>query len=740
MGRAGLRRVGFRRSFADHSASPRAANPRGGAPSRNQENGHSASSSTMASLVDFHALGLRPHECRMTVIRRAAERNCCVLAQRQLKSPSRRTELQLWRVAISAYRLMDPRKRAEVHEGAHLGRILPLALQSAGRTSFAAGRSASDTPTIDPSEPSPAKQVQLSETTAPRQVAFDPDYSRNELQSEDLDEPLVSLAHGMELENGFGDSLSSDDLLRQSWLNQSYWRLTLSSTPLRMAITIAAAALIVAGLFGYSRYSDRVETDLIAKNQTSSVGDPNKGSSSNVKEALAERKSSKPVTQATVDDDVPVGPDRLLVSPPSKEESKSQVSSNAVTDTSSSPTVGSPELVLEESSDDEKPIASNSMPSLDTEATSAANDAQGMLSEEIKATVASSSEPPKGDSSFLEDPFDTMMNQVALAPTTDAPQRKVIPDKAAESKITKRLRELVPALNRSLTKDQVEPILLSLHELTETYASDSPDAWYMRVTAAKVAWITKDVEDVYEILAPLQEVFDARIESTLTDSFVDSLPFRETSESHAHRLEQGIRLYDHLLLNEEFELADQVEVALQASADFVDDADYRETIRDFRLANEQMVRLKSNATALIDQPIANLDGIDVDVQAYTSSQLGIAGRYACLLQRRWEMGLEWMAGGNDARYAPLAKQEIRLDDSSSSDDRMEVAERWLALSRRSSGRTAESIMLHSLAVFKSAVPSASGVQKIELERVIADIEFKLPWYLAHPVHDSASSH
>ena len=58
--------------------------------------------------MDFQTLGLRIHECRLTVIRSAATRSTQTLASRQLKSPASDTEEQLCRVAHSAYRLMDP--------------------------------------------------------------------------------------------------------------------------------------------------------------------------------------------------------------------------------------------------------------------------------------------------------------------------------------------------------------------------------------------------------------------------------------------------------------------------------------------------------------------------------------------------------------------------------------------------------------------------------------------------------
>ena len=60
------------------------------------------------NLEDFRRLGVRPHEYRLTVIRRAAIRSARSLAEQQLTAPTQQTGLQLSRVATSTYRLLDP--------------------------------------------------------------------------------------------------------------------------------------------------------------------------------------------------------------------------------------------------------------------------------------------------------------------------------------------------------------------------------------------------------------------------------------------------------------------------------------------------------------------------------------------------------------------------------------------------------------------------------------------------------
>ncbi len=85
---------------------------------------------------DFRRLGVRPHECRLTVIRRAAARSARALAEKQLTSPTDQVGLQLSRVATSAYRLLDPRQRTRRPSAGLCGTDLAECTEWAGQTGF----------------------------------------------------------------------------------------------------------------------------------------------------------------------------------------------------------------------------------------------------------------------------------------------------------------------------------------------------------------------------------------------------------------------------------------------------------------------------------------------------------------------------------------------------------------------------------------------------------------------------
>lgn len=86
---------------------------------------------------DFQRIGIEPKETRLEVIRRASNRAARSLARRQLNAPDAVTERQLSRIAVSTYRLLDPRQRQDKQSRAFVGRIRPGALYRAGRAEFA---------------------------------------------------------------------------------------------------------------------------------------------------------------------------------------------------------------------------------------------------------------------------------------------------------------------------------------------------------------------------------------------------------------------------------------------------------------------------------------------------------------------------------------------------------------------------------------------------------------------------
>lgn len=85
-----------------------------------------APTSDLNLIADYRRLGVGMDECRLFVIRDAATRRCSPFAANALSELSLGADQQLCTVAMSAYRLLDPRRREDAIQRAHIGRVVPL--------------------------------------------------------------------------------------------------------------------------------------------------------------------------------------------------------------------------------------------------------------------------------------------------------------------------------------------------------------------------------------------------------------------------------------------------------------------------------------------------------------------------------------------------------------------------------------------------------------------------------------
>jgi hypothetical protein len=291
-----------------------------------------------------------------------------------------------------------------------------------------------------------------------------------------------------------------------------------------------------------------------------------------------------------------------------------------------------------------------------------------------------------------------------------------------------------------LDSDAADDLVDSLNNYSITFDETSTDYWATRLLAAQAQWIAHDAEQVQETIGPLEDHFDISVDELMVDSFVDTLAFRENVSTHTHRIQQGFRLIDHLLVKEELTRAKRVCDALEKSIRFVEDDQQTITWRELTRATQQMMRLRKSVAFLDQSNQSNTSEVDDDfADSISVSQSAIVGRYLCLMRCHWKDGIHWMAAGSDARLAPLAKHELQQSDDTSAEERIELAQRWMAASTRESGRPAHAMLLHSRQLLRLAMGKTSRVQSLELETQIAEIESKLPSHLKTPYRSGESN-
>lgn len=697
--------------------------------------------STSISQEDFQRLGVRPQEFRPSVIRRAAARCSRILAKRQLEKPADHTDVQLTRIATSAYRLMDPRKRANSQQRVHVGRIMPNALTFASRTRFSVGDSdRSDRPITEP--------------------------FRLKTRTNEDPADVVELATGLDLDNQLSQSLTSDDILQRGWFQNQWLRFKQSRAAVPLAL--ALSVLFVANVYTwYAWRSQTASTETVAASSETvaptptvanvpanvPVDAPPLESSVAVKQPMKQAvdvevaptdlannpivESAKPITEtvavenATVENTEPIS---VAVPPlPTVAVSKSvdkqppEPSPPPIpteTDTPSIPleTPPIPTSTDPDSAAPEPAMLADVSPSVKDPADSSTADSSTGDESMAKDAAGESSQP------YLDDPFaalaspahETDPKMETAAPEIVPASKSPVPSTDLADDLRERLTNLVPALSRPIAEDNVSEVIRQLSDLESEQTIGSDDFWVARMMIAEVTWLSGDCDRVVDQLQPLADNYHVALADILTQSYIGAPKFIESEAAHDQRFNNGLNLCERLLIGEQFDLLDSVIDAMQPSLNFFDDPLRRALVRQVDDSGEQMNRLRKSATPALDDPE------DSDVSKSTA---GIAGRYLCLMRRQWSDGLQWLAKGSDARLANVAQQELELGDDPKPKDVADLGEKWLAVASRMEGRQGESIRLHAIELFQRAMIDAETLLKLELQRLIESEQKELPSYL-----------
>ena len=650
---------------------------------------------------DFQRLGLRTQECRLGVIRRAAARRTKVLATRQLATPTSQAELQLSKVASAVYRLMDPRNRIDRHQRVFLGRITPRTLSWAGRTSFAI---------VGDGQPSQTPDAAPVPTESP--------FDSIDTPFIDSDAPVASLPTGVDLASPITLNLDAEDLLDRGVSRQRWKRLLSPVVLISAAVSLALFTATLSFLTG----RDANET-LVASDQPLIESQP--------AETLPKTELPEPYESELADATNQQSKQAPNVKDPASIASV-DLNSGSISGLGEAPTSAMPSTTkLPEPEFLTDPFAGTpaSFPSPTTmteeeeiEASPAISEivAQSPLVPELTPTEPNTAEPSTSElpntsaEMAVVDPVASALTpEIALDNT--AP---VAPNQQQADELRASLTELVPLLQQPIESANVGEAIAQLDTIETKLAENSPDFWVARLMAAELLWLRKGRGEVANRLKPIA-ADDESMRGLLATTFSRRPNLTATQLDHLHLFDQGLRLYDEMLLSQEFTLAKQVSQAVKSSVEFLADDENQTSLAQFDVAYDNMMRSFETAQQ-------TLESVDDNV---SSSQAGITGRYLCLMCRDWQAGLPWLAKGSDARLATLAKQELTISDETTVDEQIELSNRWLVAAERVEGRAVDSIRQHAMGLMLQAQASATGLRQLELERTIEEVSATLPEYL-----------
>jgi hypothetical protein len=680
----------------------------------------------------------------LTVIRQAAARSAKALAERQLRAPNEKVALQLSRVATSAYRLLDPRQRDDSNQRAYVGRILPSVLDGAGQTDFHDGsvRPASirDTPFIS-DRMSDAQLIELLE----------------------LDSSPVS--SGIQ----WTSSLSDEDLLSTTGFSRRLSRIRPQvRRPWMVAIAVAVVAASVAMVFrmrseprpdlgdqrdtvalsdfrsqhlagvdplgstapagvGASRSTDESivppESSIAAGDLSGASAEPaeslgsDAGSPTLAPSTLAPTTPDVSLADSTLPDVDPMLPDLDLSDEPGSVVSPVPIDHPKLPSESNGPSPDAIAMALpnvdpgtnpggEFLPDDPFAALADSLPSQsDTEIALPSVPVSPILAE------------PAGAS----DLDDTM---AANVPDFDPPSPAEI--KAARIEITM----LIPELAEQILATEAEQRMRQLESLSSTLDLGTADHYTANLMIAEAAWLIESGRSVRDRMQDWIADYRTGLDPSLASSYVRAIDLAATDETRKHLLSEGLVLADYLVMHESIEPCHDVVAAGERLAKTLADAESSEMLDEFAEAVTQMRRQAASTNRLIVRIGSDQEGgPHSDDPGEHSADAGIAGRYYCLMLRRWESGLPWLAHAADLRVAGVAGKEIELGQLAKPDELVDLGERWMACAARETGRTADSMNLHAIDLLEKAKKNLTGLRMLSVDRKIDQVKAQLPFYV-----------
>ncbi|EMI18127.1 hypothetical protein RMSM_04942 [Rhodopirellula maiorica SM1] len=715
---------------------------------------------------EFRRLGVRLNECRLPVIRQAVARGGKLLADQQLASPSPQLERELSRLVTSAYRVLDPRNRNDFVQRILVGRLQTEGTLWSEQQNFRIGVAASvENPSNSDagSDDDPFDFDLSSSSQTPFMVQTRASIANwtQSLDSQDLIEAGVrrrrlvnmrnSIQHPWMLLSLFGllvvtlFGVSKIDFGPEEYLGpESYqaWNGETAATP-TPADTSSTTDLLAT--------TDTTPDQTSVADQASVTGPLHLDESE-----VADQPNDVTGTVATnveraVSTERADAPDVNVVA----ESSRMPVESGGTTDVSAAPVAADPDpaAVARLASETTAKAASEIDPldlAIDASLAALSSVPTATPSEisSSKPSESRASEPAamtgtleeNSESDFLPDPFaivtsgednfdfvDSLDILSQIDGMTDAvneigelnedlPKRIAVPTLGQQAAAREKLKLRFPVLGTRMLPEAVDELIEQLQDALLD-AANSDDAYVIQRTVAEHAWLVQDVAKVEALVHELTRTFELDNDQTLVQTYLASLAIVDLDETKRLLARNGFVLAERLLTSESLEQSSQVARSAAGLADAVGD----EQLSTDAQRLTQAIELSTKMSATVVRPDAIPFASDLD--------LGVAGRYYCLMLRNWDQGLPWLAKVSDARIASLVKQELALTKTSSNAEWNALADRWKIAADRADGRSADSIRSHVIAIKRRIEADAEGLQRLELQREIRSLESELPFYI-----------
>jgi hypothetical protein len=223
--------------------------------------------------------------------------------------------------------------------------------------------------------------------------------------------------------------------------------------------------------------------------------------------------------------------------------------------------------------------------------------------------------------------------------------------------------------------------------------------------AREIATEAGDLELSLRAIDDLATIF-AIDRLAMTDRTLDQIARRtQTSQQSVVAAQVATGLADEAIADDRCQLARHLgQTALAAARKAGDTMLVKQVV-----AKNQKVEQAARDYRVVQQALAVLAETPADVEANLA-----VGKHDCFIKGDWEKGLRKLALTDDPTLGPLAEMELKAPLST--DEQLELADRWFAPAGDEENRDRRSFQARAAFWYQSALPNLSGLMKLRAEK------------------------
>jgi len=294
----------------------------------------------------------------------------------------------------------------------------------------------------------------------------------------------------------------------------------------------------------------------------------------------------------------------------------------------------------------------------------------------------------------------------------DSPARHPVPGADALAQTERVVREVYGAKFQAATSPSKQTALAREILAHAGENRDEPAAQYYLLHVAKnIAVEAGDTATALEAADRLARTFQVDGLKLKLDAVQRLQQSSRFASAKAGLAAAALDLVDEVLAADDLEAARRLtQVAVTASR-ASRDRDLARRATDCDTEMQRVARMHAECKKALEV----LDTSPADPKANLA-----AGRFACLIQGRWERGIPMLALGGDAALAATAQKDLKRPVFA--EDQLALADAWWKLADGADGRQQKSLMLRAGAWYKLARPGTpAGLARVKIDKRLEEI-------------------